>query len=71
MGLWNYGPLGTQVSLGVDLFHGGQCVMAWLHQLAMKPRDSCGPGEHCLRYSVFYCTVCVTEAELFEMFEFP
>jgi len=26
-------------------------------QLAMKPKDSCGPRVHCLTYSVFYCTV--------------
>jgi hypothetical protein len=48
-----------------ELFHPGN------HQLAMKPRDSCGLREHCLRYSVFYCTVCVTEAELLAMFESP
>jgi hypothetical protein len=40
-------------------------------KLAMKPRDSCVLREHCLKYSVFYCTICVTEAELFAMFEFP
>jgi len=27
--------------------------------------------EHGLRYSVFYCTVWVTDAELLAMFEFP
>jgi hypothetical protein len=43
----------------------------WLHQLAMKPRDSCGPREHCLRYPVFYCTVWITEAVLLAMFESP
>ena len=46
-------------------------VMAWLHQLAMKPRDSCGSKDHCLKYSVFYCTVWTTEAELLAMFESP
>jgi hypothetical protein len=46
-------------------------AMAWLHQLAMKRRDSMDTESTVRGYSLFYCTVWITEAELLAMFESP
>jgi hypothetical protein len=51
-------------------FHGAR-VMDWLHQLANKPRDYATSREHFRRYSVFYRTFWITDAELLVMFESP
>jgi hypothetical protein len=65
------GPARACAVRGARACAGSISVMAWFRQLAMKSKDSSGPREHCLRYSEFYCTVWMTEAELLAMFESP